>query len=273
MNSFTLSSPAKLNLDLKILRQRSDNYHELESTFQLIDLCDHMEFSIIKNGDINIVCEPDFIELEQNIVFKAAKILQDRFKAKEGVYIRLNKEIPLGGGLGGGSSNAATTLVALNKLWGLKIPFNDLLKIGGELGSDVPFFLNAENAFISGIGDKIKNKNSENSKYILIMPNIQISTKKIFEYYSSNKQSITNERRIGSQNSLLESVLRNYPEIESFYDKNIPFFDIKLTGTGSTMFIEYKEQDVLEKILQIIPINWRFFLAEAIQYSPLRGMK
>ena len=269
MNTLVLNSPAKINIYLKILKRRSDGYHELESAFQLINLYDELEVSSTKSKEIKIECNPDIIKLEENIIFKAVQLIKNKYKVKQGIYIKLKKEIPIGAGLGGGSSNAASILLALNNLWKLEISQKDLLKLGKDLGADVPFFLNGKNAYVSGIGDKLKEKKSDDSKYILIYPNIVASTKKVFEFYSNNKKFI---KENNLQNSLLKPLLGMYPEIKSFYNKNISSFDIKLTGSGSTMFISYKDEGELEKIMEIIPINWRFFLAEAIQYSPLRGM-
>ena len=269
MSTLILKSPAKINIYLKVLKKRSDGYHELESAFQLINLYDELEASITKSEEIRIECSPNTIKLEENIILKAVQLVKSKYKVKQGIYIKLKKEIPIGAGLGGGSSNAASALLALNNLWGLEISQTDLLKLGRGLGADVPFFLNGKNAYVSGIGDKLKEKKSDNSKYILIYPNIIASTKKVFEFYSNNKKFMEDDNL---QNSLLKPLLSMYPEIKSFYNKNISSFDIKLTGSGSTMFISYKDEGELEKIMEIIPINWRFFLAEAIQYSPLRGM-
>ena len=271
MNSVSLKSPAKINLYLEILDKRSDGFHNLKSAFQLIDLYDEIQISIKDSKEVTILCEPAVIDSKDNIIFKAIEMLKKKFNINKGVQITLKKNIPIGAGLGGGSSNAASVLVALNKLWELNISDLELLQIGKDLGADVPFFINGKNAFVSGIGDKFELKKSEKSKYVLISPNINISTREMFEYYSNNNSTLSVKE--ASQNSFLESVKAKYPEINTFYKKNISSFNICLTGTGSTMFIAYKDSNELEKILQIIPINWRFFLTEAIQYSPLEGMK
>ena len=168
MNTLVLNSPAKINIYLKILKRRSDGYHELESAFQLINLYDELEVSSTKSKEIKIECNPDIIKLEENIIFKAVQLIKNKYKVKQGIYIKLKKEIPIGAGLGGGSSNAASILLALNNLWKLEISQKDLLKLGKDLGADVPFFLNGKNAYVSGIGDKLKEKKSDGSKYILI---------------------------------------------------------------------------------------------------------
>lgn len=271
-NSLHFKSPAKINLYLKILDKRLDGFHNLESAFQLIDLYDDIEIINLDSGEIKIRCEPPLIETKDNIIFKAVNILKKDYKIDKGIQINLKKNIPIGAGLGGGSSNAATVLLGLNKIWGLNITHQELLDRGKDLGADVPFFINGENAFVSGIGDQLELKKSERLKYVLLYPNINISTKEMFTHYERNIETSVDINKEG-QNSFLKSVLSKYSEINAFYEKNIISFNILLTGTGSTLYIPYKNSDELDKIMQIIPINWRFFLTEAIQYSPLRGMK
>lgn len=271
-NSLHFKSPAKINLYLKILDKRLDGFHNLESAFQLIDLYDDIEIINLDSGEIKIRCEPPLIETKDNIIFKAVNILKKDYKIDKGIQINLKKNIPIGAGLGGGSSNAATVLLGLNKIWGLNITHQELLDRGKDLGADVPFFINGENAFVSGIGDQLELKKSERLKYVLLYPNINISTKEMFTHYERNIETSVDINKEG-QNSFLKSVLSKYSEINVFYEKNIISFNILLTGTGSTLYIPYKNSDELDKIMQIIPINWRFFLTEAIQYSPLRGMK
>jgi|TARA_B110000914_G_scaffold134465_1_gene117543 4-diphosphocytidyl-2-C-methyl-D-erythritol kinase len=272
MGSLNLQSPAKINLYLRVLNKRPDGFHDLDSAFQLIDLFDNIEMSDIDSSEVIIQCEPSIIKSEDNIILKAINDLKKDYKIDNGIEIKLKKNIPIGAGLGGGSSNAASVLLGLNKMWGLDISYSEMVKRGKSLGADVPFFIHGENAYVSGIGDQFRSKKFNQEKYVLICPNISISTKEMFEYYSKGI-NLPLAENMDMQNSFLVSVLYKYPEINLFYKKNISSFDIHLTGTGSTMFIPYKHSDKLKKIMQIIPINWRFFLTEAIQYSPLRGMK
>tara|TARA_B100000795_G_scaffold268181_1_gene254584 strand:- start:4950 stop:5768 length:819 start_codon:yes stop_codon:yes gene_type:complete len=272
MGSLNLQSPAKINLYLRVLNKRPDGFHDLDSAFQLIDLFDNIEMSDIDSSEVIIQCEPSIIKSEDNIILKAINDLKKDYKIDKGIEIKLKKNIPIGAGLGGGSSNAASVLLGLNKMWGLDISYSEMVKRGKSIGADVPFFIHGENAYVSGIGDQFRPKKFNQEKYVLICPNISISTKEMFEYYSK-EINLPLAENMDMQNSFLASVLSKYPEINLFYKKNISSFDIHLTGTGSTMFIPYKHSDKLKKIMQIIPINWRFFLTEAIQYSPLRGMK
>ena len=150
-NSLYLKSPAKINLYLKILKKRLDGFHEIDSAFQLIDLYDEIEIINIDSNEIKIICDPSIIKKEDNIVFKAVKALKEDYRIDKGVQISLKKNIPIGAGLGGGSSNAATVLLGLSKMWNLNISHQEMLKRGKNLGADVPFFINGENAFVSGL--------------------------------------------------------------------------------------------------------------------------
>ena len=172
MKTKNFKSPAKMNLYLRILDKRNDGFHNLDSSFQLIDLFDQIEITNIDTNEIEIECNPNIIKTKNNIVYTAVNILRERYKIDKGIRIKIKKNIPIGAGLGGGSSNAATVLIALNQIWDLKIQIHDLMKIGRALGADVPFFINGENALVSGIGDVLTKKESDKAKYILICPDI-----------------------------------------------------------------------------------------------------
>ena len=258
-------SPAKLNLNLRVISKRIDGYHNLETTFQLIDLFDEIIFEK-SNESFSISCDGLEIELENNLIFKAFNAIKKYCQVDEGVQIHLKKKIPAGAGLGGGSSNAATTLIALNKIWGLDLSREELAKIGKPLGADIPIFIYGKNAIATGIGDIFFDVELRKSKFLLICPNIEISTNEMFRKLKINKLVSKH------QNSFLDILLRENKTIEKFYDSNANDYDLKLSGTGSTLFIEYDKKDDLEKILQKIPKNWRFFFCEGLQYSPLIGV-
>ncbi len=152
MGSLNLQSPAKINLYLRVLNKRPDGFHDLDSAFQLIDLFDNIEMSDIDSSEVIIQCEPSIIKSEDNIILKAINDLKKDYKIDNGIEIKLKKNIPIGAGLGGGSSNAASVLLGLNKMWGLDISYSEMVKRGKSLGADVPFFIHGENAYVSGIG-------------------------------------------------------------------------------------------------------------------------
>ena len=173
------------------------------------------------------------------------------------------KTIPIGAGLGGGSSNAATTLIALNKIWGLGLSKNELISIGKELGADIPFFIHGKNAVAKGVGNIFLDVEFRHKNFLLICPNISVSTKEMFTYLNID------ELKSNQQNSFLDILLKKHKSIEDFYYEFINEYKLKLSGTGSTLFLEYDRKENLTKILKKIPENWRFFLCEALQYSPL----
>lgn len=258
-------SPAKLNLNLRVISKRFDGYHNLETTFQLIDLFDEITFKK-SNESFSISCDGLKIEPENNLIFKSFNAIKKYCEIDEGIRIHLKKNIPVGAGLGGGSSNAATTLIALNKIWGLDLSREDLAKIGKPIGADIPIFIYGKNAIAKGIGDVFLDVELKKNKFLLICPNIEVSTSEMFRKLKINKLSPKH------QNSFLDTLLRENKSIEEFYVSNVNDYDLKLSGTGSTLFMEYEKKDELKKILKKIPKNWRFFLCEGLQYSPLTGV-
>ena len=258
-------SPAKLNLNLRVLSKRNDGYHDLETTFQLIDLFDEMTF-VESDRSIGISCDGLEIEPENNLIFKSLNAIKNYCEIDKGVQIHLKKIIPVGAGLGGGSSNAATTLIALNKIWDLDLSREELAKIGMPLGADIPIFIYGKNAIATEIGDVFLDVELRKDKFLLICPNIEVSTGEMFRKLKIDKLSPKH------QNSFLDTLLKENKSIEEFYASNINDYDLKLSGTGSTLFIEYDKKDDLKKILQKIPKNWRFFFCEGLQYSPLTGV-
>ena len=258
-------SPAKLNLNLRVISKRFDGYHNLETTFQLIDLFDEITFKK-SNESFSISCDGLKIEPENNLIFKSFNAIKKYCEIDEGIRIHLKKNIPVGAGLGGGSSNAATTLIALNKIWGLDLSREELAKIGKPIGADIPIFIYGKNAIAKGIGDVFLDVELKKNKFLLICPNIEVSTSEMFRKLEINKLSPKH------QNSFLDTLLRENKSIEEFYVSNVNDYDLKLSGTGSTLFMEYEKKDELKKILKKIPKNWRFFFCEGLQYSPLTGV-
>ena len=191
MKLIELKSPAKINLYLKVLQKKDDGYHNIETCFQYIDLYDHMSFENTENG-ISIESNNAFLEGSNNTIYQSAKILADIGDISSGVNIKIEKNIPIGAGLGGGSSNAASTIVALNKLWGLGLNKNKMLEIAKKIGADVPFFIYGDNAYGKGIGDTLEFKESIRDKILLIDPKINNSSAEMFELFDNFKQSNKN---------------------------------------------------------------------------------
>lgn len=272
MEKLIIQSPAKLNLYLKVTKKLSNGYHELDTSFQLIDIFDTLEFVNSDSTNINVSCSERNINQEDNIIFKAANKLKEITSKKVGINISLKKNIPIGGGLGGGSSNAATTICVLNKLWKLNLSSNELIKIGVKLGADVPLFIKGENSYARGIGEKLTPKKSISGKFVVISPDIHSSTKEMFNLYDQQK----NNKHIANtfaQNDFWQVFIEKNNQVSKFYKKYSRNFDICLSGTGSSMFVKYNDELEKEKIIKIIPSNWRFFFAKPLQYSPLKSLE
>lgn len=267
MNKISIKSPAKLNLYLKIISKLPNNYHEIDSRFQLIDIYDDLSFLNTKSSKISVKCSDTSIKEKDNIVYKTAIEMQE-LNNGGGIDICIKKVIPSGAGLGGGSSDAASTIIMLNKLWNMSLCLEQMLDIGRRIGADVPFFINGKNADVSGAGDIIQQIDSDISNYIVIDPLIFNSTKSMFAKYSIT-DSHGNNVSSYQQNSFWSIFLDANKQVKKFYTENIKKYEICLSGSGSAMFIKYNCDAEKEKILKIIPTNWRFFEAKPLQYSPL----
>ena len=241
MQPLICKSFAKLNLCLHVLNQRNDGYHNIESIFCIVDLFDTLSFQINNSSVIKLKTNSTEINTANNLVTKAYNILSDSYNIS-GVDIFLNKNIPIGSGLGGGSSNAAITLLALNKIFKLNISKSNLVKISEEIGADVPFFINGGTAYVKGKGEIIKNISIGNKFFILILPNINISTKDIFESLSPKdfmKKCSSKELMESTFNSFEKIVLTKYPVLKETKYWLSSFGSVRISGTGSTLYIEY----------------------------------
>ena len=267
MKLIELKSPAKINLYLKILQKKDDGYHNIETSFQYIDLYDYISFERTENG-ISIESNNRFLEGSNNTIYESAKLLKDIGDISSGINIKIEKNIPIGAGLGGGSSNAASTIVALNKLWDLGLNQNKMLEIAKKIGADVPFFIYGDNAYGKGIGDTLEFKESIRDKILLIDPKINNSSAEMFELFDNFKQSNKNTSNY-PQNDFWDVFLEGNKSIREFFTIINKNYDLNLSGSGSCMFVKYNKREDIEGILKKIPSNWRFFFCKPLQYSPL----
>ena len=237
-------APAKINLFLKILSKRADGYHCLQSAFQLIDLYDEIYFKKRKDNKITTQYNVESIKKENDLCLKAAELILKDFNV--GVDIIVRKKIPIGGGLGGGSSDAATTLLALNELFNLNHEKKKLMTFGLALGADVPFFINGINAWVEGIGEKLSPISIDKNEYLLFVPNIHISTKSIFKDFKLTKKSIPlkiatsidDVAQDQMHNDLHGTILEIYPKLRDLFNWLKEYGEPKITGTGSTLFMK-----------------------------------
>lgn len=273
MISISLPSPAKLNLFLHILDRREDGYHNLQTLFQLLDYGDQLSFSINKQPAINVISDLKDVKPQDNLVFKAAQALQQATNCSWGCEIQLDKKIPMGAGLGGGSSNAATTLVGLNSLWQCNLSHDQLAEIGRDLGADIPVFVKGLSAFAEGIGDKLTPISLNPIWYLVVTPKIKVSTEQIFCHSELTRNAPAIKIR-----ALSEELYRNdcqsvvetlYPEVKQVSDWLKRYGNPLMTGTGASVYCRFDSQQEAKKAQQTVPNSWSSFVAKGINQSPL----
>ena len=271
VNSLKLDCPAKLNLNLSVVGKRIDGMHEIKTRFQLINLFDEMVIRRTSNKFVSVetnLVPP--IEDSNNIVFSAIKLLSDHIGKEIHCEVEIIKNIPLGGGLGGGSSNAAAALIGTNFLFKLGLSTEELMKLGEKLGADVPFFIFGKNAFASGIGQILEEDSKQlDDKYLLLFPQIHSSTKELFSKWDNLNKSVQKSILTNEENSFLPIFLDQNQDIKIIFHELCESNSFKLSGTGSTIFCAYNDVNEIEKTLKKIPSKWRHSFCEPLQCSPL----
>ncbi len=271
-SSLTILSPAKLNLFLHITGRRPDGYHTLQTAFQLLDWGDEMRFAANDSGEIKLSIRDLGISEEENLITKAALMLRDAAVKKDlGADIEVDKIIPAGGGLGGGSSNAATTLLALNHLWKLKLSNEALQKMGSNLGADVPVFVAGRSAWAEGIGDKLTPIELPASHYLIIKPDCDVSTAKIFscEQLTRSTSPITLAAFFrGYSRNDCQPIVRNlYPKVDNALNWLDKFGKARLTGTGACVFASFETRTEAEAVKRQLPEQWNGFVVGGVNES------
>ncbi len=273
MPDLQLSAPAKLNLFLLITGRRPDGYHQLQTLFQLLDHGDRLDISLRKDGKIQLQGGPPGLPQEQNLVFRAARMLQTRFGAQAGADIELHKRLPAGGGLGGGSSDAATVLLGLNHLWNLHASREQLAEIGLHLGADVPLFVYGRTALATGIGEKLQPLEIAQKHYLVVHPGISVSTAEIFAHPELTRDSaaikIAPPAEECARNDCQAVVRALYPEVAKAIEWLSSLGNARLTGTGACVFVELKQIADGEAYLASLPEGWTGFVAKGVNQSPL----
>ena len=271
--SLIISSPAKLNLMLQITGRRDDGYHLLQTVFQFIDLADRIEFSTNKSGDILRLPGNSPVAPEDDILLAVASLLQARFKVAGGVTIDIDKRIPIGGGLGGGSSDAASCLLALNQLWGLGLTLEQLAVIGLELGADVPVFVRGRAAWATGIGEVLQDIELEEPIYLVIDPKVAVSTAQIFaaQELTRNCDPLTIRAFLrGSGINVCEPVVRKrYPQVDEAIDWLNQFAMARMSGTGACVFAALDSLEQAEVVKLQVPQQWNAYVTRAMNSSPV----
>ena len=280
-DSLSLRSPAKLNLFLHIVGRRADGYHLLQSVFQLIDWCDTIHLKRISENEVRRINPIPGVLPEQDLVVRAANLLKDFCKIEVGVEINLHKEIPMGAGMGGGSSDAATTLIGLNALWNLNLSKETLCTLGLQLGADVPFFIFGQNAFVEGIGEKIQEISLQTPDFLVIFPNQGIATSSIFQdpELTRDHAQITIDGFLASpllyqSNDCQAVAMRICPEVKQALDwitQVVPGSQPRMSGSGSGVFaaLDPKTDNAkLENLLQNLPEGWVGRVVRGLNKNP-----
>ncbi|MDB2385823.1 4-(cytidine 5'-diphospho)-2-C-methyl-D-erythritol kinase [Shewanella sp.] len=267
-------APAKLNLFLHINAQRQDGYHELQTLFQFVDYCDYLDFKTTCEPTLKLHSNISSVVADSdNLILKAAKSLQDYTQCQQGAEIWLDKRLPMGGGLGGGSSNAATTLVALNALWNTGLSSQELAKIGLSLGADVPVFINGFSVFAEGVGEKFKPVDIEQPWYLVLVPQVHVSTAKIFNDpdlpRDTPKLTLDTLMRNPWTNDCQDLVVKRYPQVAKTLTWLLEYAPSRMTGTGACVFGQFEQQQQAQAVLDKLPTSMQGFVAKGANKSPL----
>jgi len=278
-------APAKLNLFLQITGQREDGYHNLQTVFQFLDIADRLRFVVRDDERIVRKTDNEGIKPEDDLVVKAAKALQAASAVKKGADIYLQKILPMGGGVGGGSSDAATTLVVLNYLWDAGLSENELAEVGLNLGADVPVFIRGHAAFAEGVGEKLEVISPLEPWYLMVQPDVHVSTSKIFANSQLARDSSTIricDLQIGTANeaqkfaelgNVFEPIVCNlHPEIADVIQYLRKQAHARLTGSGACVFAVFESKEAAQNVLAKLPDYWTAFVAKGLNCSPLHAM-
>jgi len=269
-----IPAPAKLNLFLQVTGRRPDGYHTLQTLFTFVDYGDTLDFVRTEDGEIRQQYPLSGIAAQEDLCIRAAQLLQQESKTGYGAVIGIRKKIPLGGGLGGGSSDAATTLLVLNRLWGLGWARERLAALGLQLGADVPVFIGGHAAFAEGIGERLTPVTVPEPWYLIAHPGIAVSTREIFEAPDLTRDSIPVKMcdfSVGfGRNDLQSVVMRRYPQIARLLEWLDHFGEARMTGSGACCFVPFEDASRAESALLQMPSEYKGFIARGMNQHPLR---
>ena len=276
MNMLTYPAPAKINLFLHVVGRRTDGYHLLQTVFRFLDFSDELRFTLQENGTVKLHTPTPGVPDESNLCVRAAKLLQQESNTSFGVDISLEKHIPMGGGLGGGSSDAATTLLALNRLWELGWTRARLMELGLRLGADVPVFIFGENAFAEGVGEKLTPIKLPSAWYLVLTPPVQVPTAQVFASNELTRNTIPIKIPPFSiaqgHNDLELVVCQAYPEVAKHLQwlrqlNNATM--AAMTGSGACVFAEFASEAQAQEALTQLPVDMRGIVARGLDRHPM----
>ena len=289
MNASVWPAPAKLNLFLHVLGRRADGYHDLQSIFQFLDLEDRISFRPRSDGQVQRSCGHALVAEEADLVVRAARLLKAETGTPLGVEIAVDKRIPVGGGLGGGSSDAATTLLALNQIWDLGLSRERLAELGLRLGADVPVFVHGRAAWAEGVGERLQNVELETPWYLVISPGCTVSTAQVFSHPALTRDSAPLRIRdfltpgggqvlavgtiLGRAGNDCEAVVRAlYPPVDAALRWLSRHGDARMTGTGASVFAPFSDRAEAQRCLDDLPGEWQGFVARGMNRSAVLAL-
>ncbi|CZF85522.1 4-(cytidine 5'-diphospho)-2-C-methyl-D-erythritol kinase [Grimontia marina] len=266
-------APAKLNLFLYITGQRDNGYHDLQTLFQFLDYGDTLSITPNNSGEVTLSPEIEGVPADENLIYRAAMAIKEKTGSTLGAHIHVEKVLPMGGGLGGGSSNAATTLVALNHLWEAQLSVDELADMGLTLGADVPVFVRGTTAFAEGVGELLQPAEAEEKWYLVAKPEVSIATAKIFGHPSLTRN--TPKRTLNAllaadyENDCEKIVRELFPEVDKAISWLLEYAPSRLTGTGACVFAEFENEEDARATLNKLPDWLTGFVARGVNTSPL----
>jgi 4-diphosphocytidyl-2-C-methyl-D-erythritol kinase len=269
-------APAKLNLFLHVTGRRADGYHELQTLFQLVDLCDSIAITMREDGQIERPEGPAGVTAEADLAVRAAQLLKKATGSPLGATLKIHKRIPIGGGLGGGSSDAATVLLALNALWDVRLSVAQLAGLGLPLGADVPVFVQGFSAFGEGVGERLTPVALPARWYVVVHPGVGVSTREVFQSPELTRNSPVSTIRAlldsGGRNDCERVVRAHVPEVAEALDWLAQFSPARLTGTGSCVFAAFENAAAATLLAARVPDRWMGFVAQGLNTSPVHEL-
>ena len=277
LKALCLPAPAKLNLFLHITGRRADGYHNLQTVFQLLDFGDTLTFALNGKKEITFTCNNSSLENPDNLVMQAAKLLSDETGISLGTDITLDKRLPLGGGVGGGSSDAATALLALNLLWNCSLDIEALAQLGLRLGADVPVFIRGRSSWAEDVGESLQPIDLPERWYLVLTPDCEVSTEEIFSHQQLTRNTYPIKIAAfpfpGSKNDCQTLVSSLYPPVQKAIDWLSAYAQPRMTGTGASIFAAFESEaearQVMEQVPERAPGNITAFVARGINSSPV----
>ncbi|MFZ6654170.1 4-(cytidine 5'-diphospho)-2-C-methyl-D-erythritol kinase [Undibacterium sp. TJN19] len=269
-------APAKLNLFLHVTGRRADGYHLLQTAFQLIDHCDYLDFAVREDGQIVRTNDIEGVPADSDLIVRAARLLQQQTACPLGADLTLHKHLPMGGGLGGGSSDAATALMALNHLWKTGLSRAELMKTGLQLGADVPFFLFGENAFAEGVGEELQPLDTPACWFVVLEPGVQVPTPAIFSAKGLTRNTkpvriadFSSTKELDWKNDLQTVACALFPQVGEAIQWLSGYGDAKMTGSGACVFCAFADEASADSVLKQVPDRWVSWKAKALSRHPM----